>query len=138
MVLCVGFQVGTKSVRQCVQFYYLWKKVCGDESRRLRTIRRRREQDELYNLRSKNAAAQEAGSAQASQGPNSEVQVPEEEGGGGGGSGAPSPAPVSTAPEGVGADSENNTPVFVCNFGECNAVCSSFMIHFLYVASNVC
>ncbi len=61
-------QVGSKSVRQCVQFYYLWKKVCSDESRRLGKIRKRREQDEIYNLRSKNAqmsAAQEAGGAQA-------------------------------------------------------------------------
>jgi len=37
-------------VRQCVQFYYLWKKVLVDEHKRLRATRRRREQD--YNLRS--------------------------------------------------------------------------------------
>ena len=95
-----------------MQFYYLWKKVCGDESRRLRTIRRRREQDELYNLRSKNSTVQEAGGALG-------VEVPEEESGGGG-SGAPSPAPV-TAPEGVGADGESY-PEFVCTFAACNAV----------------
>jgi hypothetical protein len=43
-------KVKTKSVRQCVQFYYLWKKVLVDDHKRLRAIRRRREQD--YNLRS--------------------------------------------------------------------------------------
>lgn len=43
-------KVKTKSVRQCVQFYYLWKKVLVDDNKRLRAIRRRREQD--YNLRS--------------------------------------------------------------------------------------
>lgn len=47
-------QVGSKSVKQCIQFYYMWKKVCPDEYRRLRLIRRRREQESIYyNLRSK-------------------------------------------------------------------------------------
>lgn len=46
-------QVKTKTVRQCVQFYYLWKKVLVDDHKRLRAIRRRREQD--YNLRSTRA-----------------------------------------------------------------------------------
>ncbi|KAK3093940.1 hypothetical protein FSP39_022050 [Pinctada imbricata] len=45
-------EMGTKSVKECVQFYYLWKKVCPDEHKRLRLIRRRREQERLYNLRS--------------------------------------------------------------------------------------
>ena len=53
ITFCVILQVGSKSVKQCVQFYYLWKKVCADEYKRLRIIRRKREQDELYNLRSK-------------------------------------------------------------------------------------
>ena len=43
-----------KSVKQCVEFYYLWKKVCPDEYKRLRIIRKKREQDDLlYNLRSR-------------------------------------------------------------------------------------
>ena len=46
-------QVKTKTVRQCVQFYYLWKKVLVDDHKRLRVYRRRREQD--YNLRSTRA-----------------------------------------------------------------------------------
>lgn len=46
-------QVKTKTVRQCVQFYYLWKKVLVDDHKRLRAMRRRREQD--YNLRSTRA-----------------------------------------------------------------------------------
>lgn len=37
----------TKSVKQCIEFYYLWKKVCADEYRKLRVIRRRKEQS-LY------------------------------------------------------------------------------------------
>lgn len=47
-MLCT--QVGTKSVRQCTEFYFLWKKVCVDEWRRMRVLRRRRIQD--YQLRS--------------------------------------------------------------------------------------
>ena len=54
----IAKEVGTKSVKQCIQFYYLWKKVCGDEYKRLRIVRRKREQDELYNLRSKAAQDQ--------------------------------------------------------------------------------
>ena len=55
-------KVGTKSVKECVQFYYLWKKVCADEYKRLRIVRRRRrEQDALYNLRSAAAAQAPSG-----------------------------------------------------------------------------
>lgn len=61
-VQCDWLQVGTKSVKECVQFYYLWKKVCADEYKRLRVVRRRRrEQDELYNLRSKAALSVPSG-----------------------------------------------------------------------------
>ncbi|KAJ8309353.1 hypothetical protein KUTeg_014227 [Tegillarca granosa] len=42
-----------KTCRQCVQLYYLWKKVCPDEHKRLRIIRRKREQEELYNIRTR-------------------------------------------------------------------------------------
>ena len=42
--------MGSKSVRQCTEFYFLWKKVCVDEWRRMRVFRRRRIQD--YQLRS--------------------------------------------------------------------------------------
>ena len=50
-----------KSVKQCVEFYYLWKKVCPDEYKRLRIIRKKREHDDLlYNLRSR---AEEVSSA---------------------------------------------------------------------------
>lgn len=46
-------EIGTKTVKQCVQFYYVWKKVCPDEYKRLRSIRRKREQESIdYNLRS--------------------------------------------------------------------------------------
>lgn len=36
------FQIRTKTVKQCVQFYYVWKKVCADEYRRLKQLRERR------------------------------------------------------------------------------------------------
>lgn len=36
------FQIGTKNVKQCVQFYYMWKKVCTDEYRRIKAIRERK------------------------------------------------------------------------------------------------
>jgi hypothetical protein len=45
-------QVGTKSVQECVQFYYIWKKVSSEHYKQLSALRRRREQDELYRLRS--------------------------------------------------------------------------------------
>lgn len=35
-------QIRSKSVKQCVQFYYVWKKVCPDEYRRLKHVRERR------------------------------------------------------------------------------------------------
>lgn len=44
--------MGTKSVKECIQFYYLWKKVCPDDYKRLRLLRRKRHQNALYNLRS--------------------------------------------------------------------------------------
>lgn len=47
----------TKSVKQCIQFYYLWKKVLPDEHKRLRVLRRKREQ--LYNLRSRQQTDQQ-------------------------------------------------------------------------------
>lgn len=51
--LLLLFKVGgTKSVRDCVHFYYMWKLVCVNDYKRLRLLRRKREQDELYNLRS--------------------------------------------------------------------------------------
>jgi hypothetical protein len=46
--------VKTKSVRECTEFYFLWKKVCVDEWRRMRIVRRKRIHDSLYNLRSAN------------------------------------------------------------------------------------
>ena len=69
----IAKEVGTKSVKQCVQFYYLWKKVCGDEYKRLRIVRRKREQDELYNLRSKAAAQKEEKEGTPSPKPGSDV-----------------------------------------------------------------
>jgi hypothetical protein len=44
----------SKSVKQCIQFYYLWKKVCPEEYRRLRIIRRKREQEGIFYKRDNN------------------------------------------------------------------------------------
>ncbi|GIY07466.1 zinc finger protein 541 [Caerostris extrusa] len=53
----IAKEIPTKTVKQCIQFYYLWKKVCPDEYKRIRLIRRRKEQESLiYNLRSKEEA----------------------------------------------------------------------------------
>ncbi|XP_017769279.1 PREDICTED: uncharacterized protein LOC108557319 isoform X2 [Nicrophorus vespilloides] len=39
----ISKEVGSKTVKQCVQFYYMWKKVCTDEYRRLKAGRERRQ-----------------------------------------------------------------------------------------------
>ncbi|XP_064623846.1 uncharacterized protein LOC135485588 isoform X2 [Lineus longissimus] len=56
-----------KTTKQCIEFYYLWKKVCPDEYKRLRILRRKREQDEMYNLRSQAKANAEAQQQQLQQ-----------------------------------------------------------------------
>ncbi|XP_076267674.1 uncharacterized protein LOC143200833 isoform X3 [Rhynchophorus ferrugineus] len=35
----ISEEIKTKTVKQCVQFYYVWKKVCADEYSRLKAIR---------------------------------------------------------------------------------------------------
>ncbi|XP_046658292.1 serine-rich adhesin for platelets-like isoform X2 [Homalodisca vitripennis] len=37
----IAQEVGSKTVKQCVQFYYLWKKICPEDYKRLRLGRRR-------------------------------------------------------------------------------------------------
>ncbi|KHN82515.1 Zinc finger protein [Toxocara canis] len=57
----VALDLGNKTVKQCVEFYYMWKKACPDDYRKLRNLRRKRqllemhqqmEPGETYNLRS--------------------------------------------------------------------------------------
>uniref|UniRef100_A0A915PNM1 Uncharacterized protein n=1 Tax=Setaria digitata TaxID=48799 RepID=A0A915PNM1_9BILA len=57
----VAIDLGNKTVKQCVEFYYLWKKACPDDYRKLRNLRRKRQLLEMqqqldlvesYNLRS--------------------------------------------------------------------------------------
>ncbi|CAH1185966.1 unnamed protein product [Phyllotreta striolata] len=38
----IAQEIRTKNIKQCVQFYYVWKKVCADEYRRLKHLRERR------------------------------------------------------------------------------------------------
>ncbi|XP_018579373.1 uncharacterized protein LOC108917312 isoform X2 [Anoplophora glabripennis] len=38
----IAQEIRTKTIKQCVQFYYVWKKVCADEYRRLKQMRERR------------------------------------------------------------------------------------------------
>ncbi|EFO24667.1 hypothetical protein LOAG_03818 [Loa loa] len=59
----VASDLGNKTVKQCVEFYYMWKKACPDDYRKLRNLRRKRQLLEMqqqldlmesYNLRSNN------------------------------------------------------------------------------------
>ncbi|XP_074037248.1 uncharacterized protein isoform X4 [Leptinotarsa decemlineata] len=38
----IAQEIRTKTIKQCVQFYYVWKKVCADEYRRIKQMRERR------------------------------------------------------------------------------------------------
>ena len=67
----------TKSVKECIQFYYLWKKVLPDEHKRLRVMRRKREQ--LYNLRSRQQADQQTVNGSGAQPAAAEAIVEEEQ-----------------------------------------------------------
>ena len=61
-------QVRSKTVRQCVEFYYLWKKVCPDDYKRMRILRRKRDPDNnLYNLRSAKQPTSSTDDAQLSE-----------------------------------------------------------------------
>ena len=44
-------QVLTKSTRECVQFYFLWKRICVDEYKRLRSLRKQREEQLQMRMR---------------------------------------------------------------------------------------
>jgi len=45
------FKVTTKSVKQCVGFYYVWKKIFSDDNKRLKALRRRRDlKDDLTTI----------------------------------------------------------------------------------------
>ncbi|CAH0550552.1 unnamed protein product [Brassicogethes aeneus] len=38
----ISKEIKSKSVKQCIQFYYVWKKVCTDEYRKLKLIREKK------------------------------------------------------------------------------------------------
>lgn len=110
----IAAEVGTKSVKECVQFYYLWKKVCSDEYKRLRIVRRRRrEQDELYNLRSK--AAVPPGDDDGSMATETKPDI------GGDGDGLFTAASLQFE----GDDKGDDVMSFSCNHPGCNATFSS-------------
>ncbi|CAG9532974.1 unnamed protein product [Cercopithifilaria johnstoni] len=63
----VASDLGNKTVKQCVEFYYMWKKACPDDYRKLRNLRRKRQLLEMqqqldlmesYNLRSNSRPAE--------------------------------------------------------------------------------
>ncbi|XP_024080741.1 uncharacterized protein LOC106672933 isoform X1 [Cimex lectularius] len=39
--ILIAQEIGSKTVPQCVQFYYIWKKVCPEDYKKLRMVRRR-------------------------------------------------------------------------------------------------
>ncbi|KAK9869215.1 hypothetical protein WA026_002966 [Henosepilachna vigintioctopunctata] len=39
----IAQEIGTKTVKQCIQFYYIWKKVCTEEHRRIKQMRERKQ-----------------------------------------------------------------------------------------------
>ena len=43
-------QLENKSVKQCIEFYYLWKKVCHEEYRKHRLLRRKKEQEGIFDI----------------------------------------------------------------------------------------
>lgn len=46
-----------KSCKECIQFYYLWKKICPDDYKRLRIVRRKKEQAGYFYSQSVKTAA---------------------------------------------------------------------------------
>ncbi|KAL5008597.1 hypothetical protein ScPMuIL_014178 [Solemya velum] len=114
----IAKEVKTKTTKQCIQFYYLWKKVCPDEYKRLRTQRRKRESDALYNLRTKaeESAKQEEAAAVAAAAESSctdystSNDIPNQ----------------NVSPE-ISVHSASASPAtgYPCDFPECSAIFSS-------------
>ncbi|CAH1792207.1 unnamed protein product [Owenia fusiformis] len=110
----ISKEIGTKDTRECVQFYYLWKKVCADEHKRLRIIRRKREQDELHNIRTR-AQNAEMVQAQAQQ-QNSSFELPNVKG-----------EPEETVKDSDRSRSTTPTSIHTCDYPGCSSTFNSKM-----------
>ncbi|XP_021343054.1 uncharacterized protein LOC110443261 isoform X2 [Mizuhopecten yessoensis] len=116
----ISKEVETKSTGDCVQFYYLWKKVCPDEHKRLRVVRRKREQDQLYNLRTRQQQQEQQQSGL--------TQVTDEEDSDSDSSSSRDTAdPLDKEEEQLSSSSVRSSPVpmFPCEYPECTAAFGS-------------
>ncbi|KAK3597415.1 hypothetical protein CHS0354_040150 [Potamilus streckersoni] len=120
----ISKEVATKTTKQCIQFYYLWKKVSPDEYKRLKRIRRKRRQ--MYNLRSQQTETHGEAEANVEQDEEEEEDEEEEKE-----ESDSEPSTTGTADDQNEKDEDISsvssqspspvTPVFTCDFQECNA-----------------
>ncbi|XP_046375534.2 transcriptional-regulating factor 1-like isoform X3 [Haliotis rufescens] len=132
----VSNEVKTKNTKQCIQFYYLWKKVCPEDYKKLRALRRKREQEALYNLRSRpqgeeqqqqqpQQQQQQQQQQQPQLQPHPQQQQQEES------DSEDSISAHSGEPNEIKSDLESSSmssspaPTYTCDYPECNAIFTS-------------
>lgn len=52
LILLILTQLGTKTLQQCIQFYYLWKKVCPEDYKQFQSLRRKCRENNSMNPKS--------------------------------------------------------------------------------------